>query len=278
MTARISFDTFLAQTEAYLAPHSTAYGRDFNQFSNRMLVESYFALIKAYDSKVFLELGAHRATASRNFMRAEPGRFAIAIEANPFNYKRFCDAVQAGGTIYRNLALTDETGPVKMILSDTQRDRNKGHTSTANSILKRASFSDVMEVEVQGITFDDLITQATSDGDIPALINEPPVLWVDVEGATSQLLKGAQIALPKCLAVFVEVEAEALYEGQVTVEGIDAQFRALGFSPILRDCEYQPRQYNIIYVNDCLARADILDPIIMDYEKRVLAFVPPTDE
>jgi len=267
-----SFQAFFDETSSYLTPQSLKYDKAFNQFSNRLLVQSFFELLDASESKTFLELGAHRAMASRHFMRQGNEHFAIAVEANPYNYEKFRENVEKGGTIYKNMALTAVSGPISLQLKDHDRARKRGHTSTSNSLLKRSGFSEYKEVEVRGVTFDDLTSEAVAAGEIPPLDQEPPVVWIDVEGATSQLIEGATQALPSCLAIMVEVEAEPIFVGQVTVEGVDAQIRALGFRPILRDCEFHPRQYNIIYVNERLLDESIVGPLIETFETKCSEF------
>ena len=225
------------------------FGKEFQQFSNKTLVESFFNILVAHPCNVLLELGAHRAMTSRTFRRERPDRTAVAIEANPFNYESFRESVEKNGTIYKNLAVTDKTGPVEMILSDGEMDRKRGHTKTSNSILKNTSFNATKKITVPGMTFDDLVTDLVKNDEIPALDQQRPSLWIDVEGALSMLLDGAQKKLPECLMVLAEVEKEILFEGQATLEKTMQQFSDLGYFPFLKDCEYHPKQFNIIFLN-----------------------------
>ncbi|WP_120499830.1 FkbM family methyltransferase [Roseovarius sp. EL26] len=232
------------------------HGRSFQEFSNAELVTSFFNILVAYPSNVLLELGAHRAMTSRLFRRGRPDRTAIAIEANPFNFEKYRANVERNGTIYKNLAVTDQTGPVELILSDGDMDRKRGHTKTTNSILKKKSYHATKNVTVQGVTFDDLIDDLRARDEIPELKKERPSLWIDVEGALSMVLDGAINKLPECLMVFAEVEKESLFEGQVTIDKIIPQFSKLGFFPFLKDCEYHPKQYNIIFLNEKFFKED----------------------
>ena len=225
------------------------FGKEFQQFSNKALVESFFNILVAHPCNVLLELGAHRAMTSRTFRRKRPDRTAVAIEANPFNYERFRESVEKNGTIYKNLAVTDKTGPVDMILSDGEMDRKRGHTKTSNSILKNTTFNATKKITVPSMSFDDLATDLVKNKEIPALDQQRPSLWIDVEGALSMLLDGAQKKLPECLMVLAEVEREILFEGQATVEKIMQQFSDLGYFAFLKDCEYHPKQFNIIFLN-----------------------------
>lgn len=250
------------------------YDRAFRQFSNQELVRVFHEMIALEDVTCILELGAHRAPTSKRFVRAQDGRKAVAIEANPFNYAKFGPLAEDVGVLYLNYALTDKTGPLNLVLSDSDRDRKRGHTKTSNSILLNLDFGRTKKVEVPGITFDDLENEAAFKEYLPSLTDTRAALWIDVEGALSQLLDGAKTALPKCLFAMAEVERVERFEGQKTVEHVAKQFADLGFYPFLRDSEYMPTQHNVIFVNGALIKPQKLADIKGGFINRIKSFTP----
>lgn len=273
----MNYSDFEADQISFQGEMVEKYDRAFRQFSNQELVRAFNAMITLEEVSCILELGAHRAPTSKRFMRAKPGRKAVAIEANPFNYEKFGPLAENEGVLYLNYALTDKTGPLNLLVSDSDRDRKRGHTKTSNSILLNLDFGRTKEVEVSGITFDDLEHEAAFKAYLPSLSEARPALWIDVEGALSQLLDGARTALPKCLFAMAEVERVERFEGQKTVEHVAQQFADLGFYPFLRDSEYMPTQHNVIFVNSALIPPEKIEPIRQEFISNINAFEPEVD-
>jgi FkbM family methyltransferase len=257
----MTYQEFEAEQGAFQDDLVNKYDRAFRQYSNQELVRVFHEMITLEDVTCILELGAHRAATSKRFLRAAPDRKAVAIEANPFNCTKFGPLAEDVGVLYLNYALTDKTGPLELVLSDSDRDRKRGHTKTSNSILRNLDFGRTKNIEVPGITFDDLENEPAFKEYLPSLSDTRAALWIDVEGALSQLLDGAKTSLPKCLFAMAEVERVERFEGQKTVEHVAKQFADMGFYPFLRDSEYIPTQHNVIFVNGALIERDRLENI-----------------
>lgn len=270
----MDYQVFEAEQIEFQGPMVNQHGREFQQFSNQELVRVFHELIALEDVSCILELGAHRAATSKRFVKAKAGRKAVAIEANPFNFSKFGPMAKDVGVLYMNYALTDQTGPLNLVLSDSDQDRKRGHTKTSNSILRNLGFGRTKKVEVPGITFDDLEHDPAFKAYLPSLADARPALWIDVEGALSHLLDGAHKALPKCLFAMAEVESVELFEGQKTVKHVAQQFADVGFFPFLRDSEYMPTQHNVIFVNSSLISPEKLQPIKETFISNIKAFVP----
>ncbi|EEB86516.1 methyltransferase, FkbM family [Roseobacter sp. GAI101] len=272
----MDYQGFEAEQAALQGPMVDDYGREFQQFSNQELVRVFHELLELEDVSCILELGAHRAATSKRFVKAKAGRKAVAIEANPFNVAKFGPLAEEAGVLYLNYALNDRTGPLDLVLSDSDQDRKRGHTKTSNSILRNLDFGRTKNVEVPGITFDDLEHDPAFKDYLPSLADARPALWIDVEGALSQLLAGAHTALPKCLFAMAEVERVERFEGQKTVSHVARQFADLGFFPFLRDSEYMPTQHNVIFVNGALVTPDKIQSVKETFVKNIKDYKPET--
>ena len=253
------------------------YDRAFRQFSSQELVRVFHELIDQYSVNCLFELGAHRAATSKRFVNAKKGRKAIAVEANPFNCEKFKAKAVKSGVLYIHRALTAETGPVNFVLSDSDQDRKRGHTKTSNSILLNLDFDRTINVEVPGTTLDDLMQDTEFTDYVPSFADERIALWVDVEGALSQLLEGAQDTLPKCLFALAELEKVERFKGQKTAAYVAKQFENLGFVPFLSDSEYMPTQHNVIFVNSSLIAKEDVAVIHDKFVKNITNFTPEAE-
>lgn len=210
--------------------------------SAELLDRLFFDLVDAAQPDLFVEAGAFDAEASLRVARSMPGCSVVAFEANPDNYGHFAGICQfeQHGVQYLNLALTDTPGFITFHVESKGGSTLLGHSS----ILARSQPADdpVRPVTVEGVRLDD----HTPDADRVAM-------WVDVEGAADQVLRGAPQRLTACDVIKVEVEEEAFWEGQALSADIVAQLLTSGMIPVARDIEY-PSQYNLVFASPRLLR------------------------
>lgn len=211
--------------------------------SVRILEEFFYDLIVSLDTRLFLEAGAKQAFASRRASKLLPRAAVVAYEANPFTFKRFDTKIDfAGeGVQYRNQALSSEPGT----LSFNVRKMEDGTPSAdgQGSLLKHTSYEPGhLEVSVEATTLDHTLDEFNGHN---------VALWVDVEGATRQVLAGAARTLEKTSVVFVEVEDKEYWGDQWLSEDVVRALYQAGLEPVARD--FQSRyQWNVICVRKSL--------------------------
>src|SRR5674476_201404 len=107
--------------------------------------------------------------------------------------------------------------------------------------------------------YEDLTVEGvTLDGFFGIDAQEPVCLWIDVEGASGHVLRGATALLRRTELVLIEVEEKLMWEGQWRSIDVIEFFLDAGFVPLTRDAEYN-QQYNIIFVReDVYERPDVL--------------------
>ena len=232
----MNFEAILA-----IASHMNAPGPRFRRAYHKKtavwLDEQFFHLLKLLGVDSLMEVGAHGADASIRF--AEAGGSSVAIEANPYIYAEKTRDSQKFGVNTVNCAV-GETPTVQdlWLYSDSPTDgrsslrKQEGVSYRGNRIAVR--------------TIDDLRKEYLPD-------SQGLSLWIDVEGCSLEVLKGAQETLldtrTKCLKV--EVEANEFWEGQSLAPEVHRYLRGKGFDRFLRDMEYG-NQYNVIYVRESL--------------------------
>ncbi len=210
--------------------------------SNAALTELFFALCEILDIDLFVEAGAHDASASRRIRTMLPGARTVAFEASPLNFELYApDNVQAG-VEYLHLALTDRPGPVTIHL---HRDADGQPVANGqSSLLRRDKTPRDRERGFEAVT----VEGVTLDGHLAGSEHQRPALWIDVEGACGQVLSGSAQILDRAVLLIVEVEELPYWgEGHWTRHQVSALLDQHGLVPVARDFEY-PHQHNVVYL------------------------------
>lgn len=204
------------------------------------LVEVFFTLVRAIEPATFVEAGAKDAAASiRAAGTGIPN--VLAFEANPYTHRRFAEAVRAVDVEYEHLALTDEPGPVTMHVR--RRDDGTAIADGQASMLVRPNHPPGYEhVTVDGLPLDDCVA------DRPG----PIAVWVDVEGASSWVLRGAPETLGRSGVLMIEVEERVSWTGQEWLHmDVIEHLVAHGLVPVARDRQSR-FQFNVVFVRRTL--------------------------
>lgn len=204
------------------------------------LVELFFDVVAKDQPDLFIEAGAKEASASRRARTVCPAATVVAFEANPYTHRRFAAQLDAVGVRYVHQALSDTVGEAtfNVLLTEAGDPAADGQ----GSLLARSSPGRAeMPVTVATIPLD---TYLAGHGLAPSAT----AMWVDVEGATALVLRGAIATLGTAIAVMVEVEERPVWGAdQWLAQDVVRWLAGRGLVPVARD--YQSRyQHNIIFV------------------------------
>lgn len=200
----------------------------------------FFKLVNAIKPATFVEVGAFEADASLRVARDHPNTTCLAFEANPDTYERFSSVrdYSALGVDYQCLALSDSAGEVTFHQEDPDEPARAGSSSLLSRNVGGSVWTPdtpITEVVVPTKRLDEVV--ASSEGGI--------ALWVDVEGASRQVLQGSTQLLADVQVMKVEVEDEPYWTAQWLSEDVLEFLLAADLTPIARDVEY-PGQFNIL--------------------------------
>lgn len=207
--------------------------------TNKALTELFFGLVRITQPKLFIEAGAKMADTSIRVRSILPDARIVAFEASPENHALYSKTVQheKHRVEYLHYALSDREGTIDFNIRVAAKGEPVPQNSGANSILVRSEPStEYKKVAVPTKPLDDFF----SDADTCAL-------WVDVEGASKQVLTGASKTLSKALVAIVEVEDYEIWEGQWRAAKVIETMMDAGLVPIARDFEFKG-QYNIVFL------------------------------
>jgi len=202
----------------------------------------FFRACRETKPDLFVEAGAKDATSSRRARRYLPDARIVAFEANPLNYERF--STRENGRLnveYVHCALTGSDGDVTFIMrADDGSPRSDGQ----GSLLTRTDGSQGRPVTVKA---------ARLDTHFPSNTFNSCAIWIDVEGATRDVLAGATGIMPNVSLMFIEVEDRQYWAGQWLSGDVLKFCHSHGLVPIARD--FQSRyQYNLLLVRRSMLR------------------------
>jgi len=199
-----------------------------------------------------IEIGPREGTYSKRMKSICDKSNIWAFEANPHVYNKFIDEHQ--DINYLNLAVFDCQTELEFKLQKGF-DYTVGNNSFLNrkseiqfklngqNYIERSSGFDL--VKVNSIVIDEYFKNK--------LFSEDKIsMWIDVEGASGQVLSGCIETLKQTQSVFIEVEHEIFWEGQWLFDDVMKFFTQNDFLLLARDFEWYEkvvRQENLIFVN-----------------------------
>ncbi len=261
----INITEFIQTTDRIHHAGIDKFTKTYKQRSHQALISAFFKIINRHNVTALLEVGAFKAEISRRFVTEKPARQAIAVEANPYNFNKFNDSLTKAGVLYHHAAVLDREGPCKLQLRVTDLDDENGYIRGNNSLLKADVRPDTREETVPGTTLDTLVSSYVASNLFPELSVDHPALWIDVEGALDLVIKGGNHTIRNSLMIFAEVETERLWNDQAIFPEIAMQLEKLGYFPYLRDCEYEPEQFNVLFANRELINITLLEEVASEF-------------
>jgi len=177
-----------------------------------------------------IEIGAHAAEFSLTISQ-KLGIAATAFEAGKEIYDAYKESANTNLVSYRNLAISDIDGEVSFLVHSNPLDGNNsivprvGHDSVSANVVK----SYRLDTYFKDIKFNNIC------------------MWIDVEGATKEVLSGSTETLKKVSSVFIETEDRAYWKNQwLTIDVIEF-LNQQGFVLLDSEIVYEAQQ-NLIFV------------------------------
>ncbi|MFE4336709.1 FkbM family methyltransferase [Streptomyces sp. NPDC056831] len=205
----------------------------------------FLELVSLLQPRVFVEAGAHEAETSLAIAAVVPDCAVVAFEANPYVHRKFTAGTDfaANRVDYRHQALSSRPGEVTFLVITDSASLTDDRVEGYNSLLRRVGGDWLGDVEYEEVT----VAATTLDlefADRPG----PFALWLDVEGATEQVLTGGREFLDRCDLLKVEVEETPFWQDQWLAEDVVAELREHGLEPVARDTQTE-EQYNVVFAS-----------------------------
>lgn len=193
----------------------------------------FFDELERRQPGVFVEVGAYDGAAAIEARRILPSARIVSFEANPTNHAHFARVLrhEVQGVEFLHSAIADHTGTLTFRIAYANEDG----LSKKSSLLQRSAEVKEREVSVPCISLDAFFRDAPSRF----------ALWIDVEGASREVLTGAERILTATDLLLIEVEERRFWEGQWLKEDTLAHLAKFGLQPAARDYEYDG-QHNVL--------------------------------
>ena len=225
--------------EALLA--SWRFGKRQLQLDYRHL---FRRLVIGSDLTRSIEIGAFDAGFSHWLKRVRPGISALTYKANPHVVEEYGPAAQEAGVDHRHGCVADQNGIVTLGIPRDFRGSPRDRVNQMSSLLSGVHSDQVEDVVVPSVRLDQDIDLAPVDR---------LVLWIDVEGALARVLPDTGQDLSRTALVNIEVERNAIWEGQWLDTDAASFLMDRGFLFLARD-QQSPHQCNCTF-----ALPDIFD-------------------
>lgn len=202
----------------------------------------FLGLIRALQPEILIEIGAYDAQTSIDARSLIKNSRIAAFEANPFNFETFKanEQLKLCEVEYVNKAVSDYVGSTTFRLQKEKGSGTVDAVSERNSLLYRADEAiSYEEVTVECITVDAFLNE--TNGNV--------ALWIDAEGASKQVLCGAQSTLERTSVVMIEVESFRYWRDQWMHFEVCKFLMTHNFVPVARDFEFRS-QFNIVFIRD----------------------------
>jgi FkbM family methyltransferase len=182
-----------------------------------------------------VEIGAHEASFSERLKKCIPGVYALAFEANPVVYGRHVDRLRQLTIDYKNAAVCDEDGVVEFFIPTVKNGVSFDPGAGISSLSRRAS----AEFEHDRV----LVSGFKLDTALKSLAVDRSVAWIDAEGAQGKILAGGFHYFSGVSALYIEVERERYWCGQLLDSEIVDRLAEFSLIPVMRD-NLASGQYN----------------------------------
>jgi FkbM family methyltransferase len=221
--------------------------RGLREATGDLLEAAFIELAAALEPELSVEVGAHEASFSARLKARLPGLHALAFEANPYVYERFAAEMRGpgAGVDYRFAAICAHDGVAefripKTLVGDAVERRNE-----IGSLRHWAGIVDFETVNVPALTLDTALS---------ANAGARSVIWIDAEGAQSEILAGGGEFFRRVAAVYIELEDRERWHGQSLSGEVAERLAAASLVPVMRD-NLARGQFNEVY---CRTEPEIL--------------------
>lgn len=171
----------------------------------RFLDQCLENLISRTSPDYIVEVGSYDGSTLRRFSEASPYSKPVGFEANPKNFFNLCV-----GKNIQHMAVSNAVGKIRFyqqIPEDSNARQTGRILEKTGSIFKISGVNKFNEYIVPCTTLDQFFEYEIDR-------KRTFVLIIDAEGATKQILEGAQRLLKTTIAIKVELECVEFFEGQ----------------------------------------------------------------
>jgi len=206
----------------------------------------FYQLLPTLRPRTVLDIGSLDGTHAMRFRQLVPGARIVAFEANPRNVAalRSNAAFRAADIELVPKAASNRDGHLTFFLEATSAEEPWRHGISSTRPRTAASLGSV-PTEVDAVRLDTFVVSRSD-------LQEPIALWIDVEGASYEVLQGIEQIRARVLVIHCEVETQTFWVGQHLKPDVEALLAGFGFTCVARGP--LDEQHDLVYIrSDALA-------------------------
>lgn len=218
-------------------------------------------LLKFLKPDLICDVGSMDGSEALWFSRLLPNARVVLFEANPVNFWTIARRAEVArrGIVLVDKAVWRENGPLSFFVENPcgpsgEAKHLRGISSTRPRRNQDESRGNV-QVTVEAVRLD-------SHLDSLAAASATVALWIDVEGASHEVLEGVRGLADRLVLLHLEVETREFWRGQKLKQDVLALGRNLGFVPLARGRTEE--QHDVVLVQQ---------KVLAAYPFRIRAFV-----
>ncbi|WDP89410.1 MAG: FkbM family methyltransferase [Desulfobacter sp.] len=205
-------------------------------------------LLRFIKPSVICDIGSMDGSDALRFKKILPTSQIVIFEANPDNYAQI-----VGNPFFSNEDISifnevvwNENGPKEFFIQEASDQEGKDeHLRGMSSAFPRTLEKEPAKIQLNGVRVDSKMAEMKVNGSI--------ALWIDVEGASYEVLQSITNVREQVKLIHAEVENEAFWEGQKTREDVIALADKMGY--VMLGHGRNKEQHDIVLIDkDLLAR------------------------
>ena len=227
-----------------------AVGRNNNAAFSSLFLE----ICENIKPEMSFEIGAHEATFSCEIKKKLPNVSAHAFEANIHVFNRYADQMP-DGVFYINQAVGGDEEDKKFYIP-----RSIMQSAGELRLTENNPVSSLRMREAKGVEYETITCQCTTLDRLHEDVGwASSVLWIDVEGAIGDVIRGGIRTLNRSAqCLLIELEKRSAWAGQWLAADVVQFMEKMGFYALARDAETS-WQYNQIFIRKDLLTAPIVE-------------------
>jgi FkbM family methyltransferase len=214
-------------------------------------------LLRTFEVATVCDVGSMDGNDALRFRRVLPSAAILALEPNPKNFALMAADDRLRGARIRVLpvAASDRRAKAPFFLIDADYARGSDLARRGmSSLYERSDWTRLSSVvDVSTVRLDELLAaESSTEASI--------ALWIDVEGAAFEAIRGASGVLRSTSMIHVEVEtAPAIGAAQKLFADVERMLVEAGFMLLATDQQPDVLQFNALFINAASSRAKMAE-------------------
>lgn len=223
-------------------PNSLDAWKHLNRRDNAMR-DLFDALLVGFQPNIVCDVGSYNGDEAARFRSLLSDAHIFIFEGSKQNIDRYISPREDLKFVnIHHTAVSDHDGETTFYILEA-REEGIDWRRMANSLNPRVDGHEGVPVIVPCTTLDSFFQNETG-GD------KTFALWIDVEGALDQVIRGAESVLQQTVLLKVEIERKAFWEGQILANEVVSLIESKGFIS-LGDTYFEgaSEQSDVLFIN-----------------------------